>query len=121
MSSFILIDGASRGPLGTVSPQALNVRGSTQPELFQGTVDAMAQAIRADAARFWRDSCNKDGPIEIWEINGERFIYNGNHRFHAAVQTGTDIPDFAIKIVSMAGSSIPTFPLNQLTWLPGLK
>ena len=33
-----------------------------------------------------------DGPIEIWEIGGERFLYNGNHRFHAAVLAGVEIP-----------------------------
>lgn len=99
----------------------LNIKGSTQPEVFRATVDAMAKALAADAAKFWQESVSKDGPIEVWEINGERYLYNGNHRYHAAVQAGADIPEFAIVIVDRTGSSIPTFPLDQLTWLPGFK
>jgi len=81
----------------------------------------MAQALRADPARFWQDTFAKDGPIETWEINGERFLYNGNHRYQAAAQAGADIPAFVITIVDKTGSNVPTYPLDQLTWLPGLK
>jgi hypothetical protein len=59
--------------------------------------------------------------LEIWEINGERFLYNGNHRYHAAAQAGADIPPTAVRIVDRTGSTIPTFPLDQLDWLPGMK
>jgi hypothetical protein len=104
-----------------VKPQDLNIRGSTQPEVFRSTVDAMARALRSDADRFWHDSVARDGPIDVWEIGGERFLFNGNHRYQAAVQEGVDIPDFAVRVVDMTGTSIPTFPLDKLTWLPGFK
>jgi hypothetical protein len=104
-----------------VDPQALQVRGSTQPEVFRGTVDAMARELVTDPDRFWQDSVRQDGPVTVWEINGERFLYNGNHRYHAAIQAGVEIPSDAVQIVSMPGSVIPTFPLDQLDWLPGFK
>jgi hypothetical protein len=104
-----------------VTPQALNIHGSTQPEVFRGTVEAMAQALSLDPAMFWQESLDTDGPIEIWEINGERFLYNGNHRYHTAEQAGVDVPDWMIRIKDKTGSSIPTFPLDQLDWLPGFK
>jgi hypothetical protein len=104
-----------------VSPQSLNIAGSTQPEIFQGTVDGMVQAIRADPTRFWQDSLQADGPMEIWEINGERFLSNGNHRYQAAVAAGADIPDNVITVLDMSGSAVPTFRLDQLDWLPGRK
>ena len=81
----------------------------------------MAQHLQLDPARFWQESLAQDGPIEIWEIQGDRFLYNGNHRYHAAVQAGVEIPDFMIKVVDRTGTFIPTFPLDQLDWLPGTK
>lgn len=104
-----------------MNPQALNIKGATQPEVYRGTVDAMAQALTSDPARFWQESLAKNGPLEVWEINGERFLYNGNHRYHAAVQAGVDIPESTVRIVDRTGSNIPTFPLDQLDWLPGTK
>lgn len=104
-----------------VNSQALNIRGATQLEIFQGTVDAMIRELTTDPARFWQETLAKDGPIEIWEINGERFLFNGNHRYQAAVQAGVDIPDFMIRITERTGSTILTFPLDKLVWLPGLK
>jgi len=104
-----------------VDPQSLGIKGSTQPEVYQGTVDAMVKALHKDAARFWQDSTAQDGPIEVWEIGGERYIYNGNHRFHAAVLAGVNIPASAMRIVDMTGTVIPTFLLQNQTWLPGLK
>jgi hypothetical protein len=104
-----------------VQPQALQISGSTQPEVFDGTVAAMAGALAADAQRFWQDSFARDGPIEIWEIGGRRFLYNGNHRYHAAIRAGVEIPDTMIVVVDRTGSTIPTFPLDQLDWLPGHK
>jgi hypothetical protein len=104
-----------------VTPQALNIRGSTQPEVFRATVDVMAQALQHDASRFWQEALNRDGPIEIWEINGERFLYNGNHRYHAAVQAGVEIPESSLLAKDMTGTVIPTFAMDQLTWLPGFK
>src|SRR5205807_3116323 len=96
-----------------VSPQSLNIKGSTQLEIFRDTVDAIVRQLTVDPVRFWQDSVAADGPIDIWEIAGERYIYNGNHRYHAAVQAGADIPTAAIRIVNMTGSSIPTFTLTQ--------
>ena len=101
--------------------KSLNVKGGTQPELFQGTVDAMARELRTNPAKFWADALAKDGPIEIWEIRGERWLYNGNHRYLAAVQAGVDIPANHITIVDKTGSSIATWPFDQMTTLPGLK
>jgi hypothetical protein len=104
-----------------MSPQSLNVVGSTQPEIFQGTVDDMVQAIRAHANQFWRESLRNDGPIEIWEIGGERFLFNGNHRYQAAVTAGADIPNDMVMVRDRTGSAIPTFRIDQLVWLPGRK
>jgi hypothetical protein len=77
--------------------------------------------LQADPAKFWQDRVAAGGPIEIWEIAGGRYIYNGNHRYHAAAQVGVDIPPAAIRIVNMTGSTIPTFTLAQQVWLPGVK
>ena len=104
-----------------VSPQSLNIRGSTQLEIFRGTVDAIAQRLQTDPAQFWQQSVADDGPVEIWEIQGERYMYNGNHRYHAAIQAGADIPAAAVHIVDRTGSTIPTFSLAQQQWLPGVK
>ena len=104
-----------------MQPHQLQIEGTTQPEVFVGTVDSMVQAIQRDANAFWQDAVANDGPIEIWTMNGRRFLYNGNHRFHAAVRAGADIPDFAIVLVDRSGSTIPTFPLSQVDWLPGFK
>ena len=81
-----------------MDPNSLNIRGSTQPELFRATVDDMARALQTDATRFWARSLQSDGPIEIWEINGERFLSNGNHRYQAAVLIGVEIPDDMIMV-----------------------
>jgi hypothetical protein len=102
-------------------PQALGVKGSTQPEIFRGTVDAMVQQLRADADRFWQESLARDGPIDIWVIRGERFLYNGNHRFHAASQAGVEIPSQAVRITDMTATTIPTFLLENVVWLSGFK
>ena len=64
-----------------VNPQSLKVKGGTQPEIFQGTVDAITRELTTDPTSFWRDALATDGPIEIWEIAGERWLYNGNHRY----------------------------------------
>jgi hypothetical protein len=104
-----------------VSPQSLNIRGSIQPEVFRGTVDDMVHEIGTDPDQFWHESFQTDGPIEIWEINGERFLANGNHRYHAAATAGTDIPDHMVVVTDKTGSMVPTFPLDQLDWLPGRK
>jgi hypothetical protein len=104
-----------------VDPLSLDLKGSTQPELFRGTVDAMVQELRVDAAKFWQESLARNGPIEIWEINGERWLFNGNHRYQAAVAAGVAIPAAIFAIVVRTGSSIPTYPFDQMTWLPGVK
>lgn len=101
--------------------QVLGIKGSTQPEIFQGTVDAMVQQLRTNPARFWQDALVSDGPIEIWEMNGERFIANGNHRFQAALQAGIEVPDHMIQIIAKTGLQVPTFLMKDLTWLSGVK
>jgi hypothetical protein len=104
-----------------MNPNSLGIKGSTQPEIFRGTVDAMAQQLQADPAKFWRDALAKDGPIEIWDIDGDLYLFNGNHRFQAALQSGVDIPKDVIRVVHRAGCQVPTFLLENLIWLPGLK
>lgn len=104
-----------------MSPQSLNIVGATQAELFRDTVDDMTRALLADAPRFWQQSVQTDGPIEIWEIGGQRFLYNGNHRYQAALAADADIPNDAIIIQDRTGSAIPTFRLDQMIWLPGRK
>lgn len=81
----------------------------------------MVQRLQADAEGFWRGSLAQDGPIEIWVIQGERYLFNGNHRYHAADIARRAIPDDMIKIVEKPGVPIPTFLLKDLVWLPGLK
>jgi hypothetical protein len=104
-----------------VDPNALGIKGSTQPEIFRGTVDAMVQQLRTNAAQFWQIALATDGPIDIWVINHERYLFNGNHRFQAALQAGVAIPANMIRIVDKTGSQIPTYLLMDLTWLPGFK
>ena len=104
-----------------MDPTALGIVGSTQPELFQGTIDAIAARLLTDASAFWTESLAKDGPIEIWHIDGQRFLYNGNHRFHAAVLAGCDIPPGSILLVDKPGCAIPVFLLCNVVCLPGRK
>lgn len=74
-----------------------------------------------DPGRFWQEALARDGPIEVWVIQGERYLHNGNHRFHAAVQAGVGIPADHIRIMDKTGSQIPTFRFADLTWLSGTK
>src|SRR5687767_14966892 len=103
--------------MGLVNPLALGIVGSTQPEVYRWTVDAMAQQLLADPSAFWRISLATDGPLDIWVINGERYLYSGNHRFQAALQARVDIPADMVRITDKTGSPIPTFLLANLTWL----
>jgi hypothetical protein len=102
-----------------VDPTSLNIIGSTQPEFYDGIVHDMRQRLRTDPSAFWKTSLNEDGPIEIWEIDRKRYLYNGNHRWHAAVEENATIPAENIRIVGKTGSQIPTWPLNQMHRLPG--
>ncbi|MBV9122812.1 MAG: hypothetical protein JO112_05615 [Planctomycetes bacterium] len=104
-----------------VDPRALNIAGSTQPELFDGTVQAIRQQLRNHPAAFWQQALSQDGPIEIWEIHGRRYLCNGNHRWFAALEEGVTIPVDNIRIIDKTGSQIPTWQLNQMTRLPGTK
>ena len=102
-------------------PQSLNLAGGTQPEIFGTTVEAMTQQLQADAAKFWQAALTQDGPIEIWEVNGVRWLYNGNHSYQAAIQAGVEIPVSHIKIVDMTGTAIPTWRFDQMVWLSAAK
>jgi hypothetical protein len=108
-------------PTNLLDPLSLGIKGSTQPELFEGTVQAMVRELQNDPDRFWREALARDGPLEIWEINGERFLFNGNHRWHAAVAAGAFIPASSIRIVPNAPAGVPTFLLQSMTRLPGMK
>lgn len=104
-----------------MSPQSLSVVGSTQPEIFRVTVDEMARALTVDPTFFWASTLRMNGPIEVWVINGERYLFNGNHRYQAALAAGADIPPEAVVIVDQTGSSILTFRFDQMVWMPGRK
>ena len=110
----------SKDPCPEIEPKFLNVKGATQPEIFEETVEKMVKQLKRNPNKFWRDTL-KDGPIEIWEIKGERFIYNGNHRFQAAIKAKVNIPKWAIEIKDKTTSSIPTFSFKNMDWIPGVK
>ena len=104
-----------------MTPQSLNVKGGTQPEIYKGTVDIIVQMLLTNPAAFWQISLAQDGPIVVWEINVERWLLNGNHRYQAAIQIGVDIPDAHVAIVDKTGTAIPTWRFDQMIWLAGLK
>jgi hypothetical protein len=99
----------------------LNLKGSTQPEIYKDTVDAMIQALLANSTAFWRNAEVIDGPMEIWEIDGDRWVYNVNHRYQAALQIDVEIPDSHIQLIDRTGSLIPTWRFDQMIWLAGKK
>jgi hypothetical protein len=104
---------------GDVDPKSLNIAGSPQPEFFDGIVQEMRHQLKNDPFAFWKTALSNDGPIEIWEIGGKRYLYNGNHRWQAAVEEGAIIPAENIRLVDRTGSQIPTWALNQRHRLPG--
>jgi hypothetical protein len=106
---------------GLIDPLQLGIKGSTQPELFDGVIQSMVKELSDPQTRdlFWKQSLQNDGPIEIWEINGERFLYNANHRWHAAVEAGVGIPPDLIRIEVRPGASVLTWSLTEITRLPG--
>jgi hypothetical protein len=59
--------------------------------------------------------------LEIWEINGQRWLANGNHRYQAAIRAGVPIPSDHVRIIDKTGHTIPTWRFDQTSWLPGLK
>src|SRR3954466_4459309 len=75
----------------------------------------MAQQLLTDEARFWQDTLAKDGPIEVWEIHGERFLFNGNHRYQAAVAAGADIPDVSARPADLAPGAEVMSATNGVT------
>jgi hypothetical protein len=107
--------------MAAVDPRSLNIAGSTQPEVFDGTVKAIRQQFRNDPAAFWKQALSQDGPIEVWEIHGQRYLNNGNHRWFAAVEEGVTIPAENIRIIDKTGSQIPTWQFNQMQRLTGTK
>ena len=93
----------------------LNIVGSTQPELYQGTLDYMSSAMTGlNAANFWAKALQTDEPIKIWEINGSRYLYNGHHRYFASIQAGVPIPSNQIEILVKNQASILTFDLKNM-------
>ena len=104
-----------------MKPQDMNIKGATQPEIFQGVVDEMVAALLTDPEAFWQKALDEDGLVEVWEINGERFLFNGNHRYQAASRAGVEIPDSMVDIKNQSGSNIPTFYFHQMVWMPGVK
>ncbi len=51
----------------------------------------MAKALKANPTKFWNETLAKDGPIEIWGLEEGDFLYNGTHRFLAALQARVEI------------------------------
>jgi hypothetical protein len=106
-----------------VTPRSLNVNGSMDPVVFEGTIDGMRAQLRnpQTAEAFWRSTVARDGPITIYEINGQRYIFNGNHRFQAALAEGAEIPEWAIRVEQRPNYTGPLFRLDQMDRLPGTK
>jgi hypothetical protein len=106
-----------------VDPRRLGVSGSTQPEIFAGTVSDMRQAMRSNHEAFWRESI-KRGPVRILEVESmdqRRVLEDGNHRFQAALAEELPIPDWAFRVELVTTWGSPIWPLHQQTWLPGRK
>jgi RHS repeat-associated protein len=102
-----------------VNPRSLNIHGSMNSGVSPQTVNGMRQQLRTPqtAEAFWRQSVAQDGPITIYEINGQRYIFNGNHRYQAALAEGAQIPEWAIRIEQRPNYSGPLFRLDQLDWV----
>ncbi len=91
-----------------VHPNSLNVIGSLQPDLTKEILDSMIQKM--EEGKFdWEKAKENDGFIEIWEVQGNRYLANGNHRYYAAEQIGIDIPPAQIVIIDKGNKDIPTF------------
>ncbi|VTR98885.1 rhs repeat-associated core domain-containing protein : YD repeat protein OS=Isosphaera pallida (strain ATCC 43644 / DSM 9630 / IS1B) GN=Isop_2419 PE=4 SV=1: RHS_repeat: PT-HINT [Gemmata massiliana] len=105
----------------SVDVKSLNIAGSTDAVFHPEIVQGMRLQIRANSKKFWADALAKDGPIEIWEIGGKRYLFNGNHRYRAALAEDVAIPEANLKIIDKTGSKIPTFGLNEMVPAPGLK
>ena len=104
-----------------MTPQSLNLTGATQPEIYTETVEAIVRELLTNPAAFWQSALAQDGAMEIWEINGERWLFNGNHRYQAALQADVEIPNSHIRIVVKTGATIPTWLFDQMIWLAGSK
>ena len=81
----------------------------------------MVRELTTDPAKFWQDALATDGPLEIWEINGERWLANGNHRFQAALRAAAAIPGDHVRILEKSNLAIPTWRFADMIWLPGMK
>lgn len=91
-----------------VNPNSLSVIGSIQPYLTRHILDSMIEKMQQ--GKFdWEKAKDNDGPIEIWEIAGKRYLANGNHRYHAAWQAGVEIPQNQILVVNKGKIEVPTF------------
>jgi hypothetical protein len=106
-------------PPGRVDPKSLNIVGSTQKKLYDGDIAWMRQQLRDNEIQFWKDTVAADGKIRIIEINGRRFLANGNHRWHAAVAEGKTIPKWAIEIQVRPEFKGELTPFDQMIRVPG--
>jgi hypothetical protein len=97
----------------------LNIVGSTQGKLYNGDIAWMRQQLRNNPEQFWRQTVATDGKIKILEINGRRYIANGNHRWHAAVEEKVTIPKWAIEVQVRPEFRGRLTPLDQMTRVPG--
>lgn len=91
-----------------VNPDSLNVIGSLQPDLTREILDSMIQTMK-EGKFDWDKAKENDGFIEIWEVNGNRYLANGNHRYYAAEHLGINIPKAQIIIIDKGNIEVPTF------------
>ncbi len=91
-----------------VYPKNLKVIGSLQADLTKEILDSMIDKMK-EGKFDWDKAKENDGFIEIWEINGKRYLANGNHRYFAAEQAGVSIPKAQILIMNKEKTEAPTF------------
>lgn len=103
-----------------INCDALNIAGSLNAAIERNRIDFLKNLLGDPKTRgaAWDKMGLDDGPIEIWNINGKRFLANGNHRFHAAKELGIPIPHNQVKIIDKGSSPIPTIRLEDLVELP---
>lgn len=91
-----------------VNPNSLEIIGSIQPYLTRSILDSMVEKMQG--GKFdWEKAKENDGPIEIWEIEGRRYLANGNHRYRAAQYAGINIPSNQVVVVHKGQMDVPTF------------
>jgi intein/homing endonuclease len=102
-----------------VDAKDMKIVGSTQSELFEGDLAWMKQQLKDNPQQFWKTTVERDGKIKIIEIDGKRYLENGNHRWHAASEAEVPIPEWAIQVEVRTSYGGQLTPLDQMTRMPG--